>query len=190
MPDAGAPHLERLQPCDRLTVLRPHAPLPGRSFDDEPVQALLRPRAVIYDCIDELAAGPDAPRPLREREGQLLRTADLVLTGGPSLWQAKRALNANVHGLPSSADAAHFAPERITANCEQWARPPAVQPPAGAGGGVGRVSAALRCVSRFSWDEAAQTVMRLVEQALERKSARRVAANDEPAADEVVPAAV
>jgi UDP-galactopyranose mutase len=350
VPGAGAARLERLQPCDRLTVLRPHTPLAGRGFDDEqaqallqrvlddeaidaplvwfytpmalPMLALLRPRALIYDCIDELAACPNAPREMREREARLLQTADLVLTGGPSLFQAKRALNANVHCLPSSVDAAHFAPDRITANWEEYlaaeklqshilaprlgffgvidervdlglvaaladARPDwhlvmvgPVVPGAGeppqrpnihwlgpqpysrlpalvaawdvcllpyalnehtrfvsptktleylaaekpvvstavndviamhgdvvriARGDADFIAAcaavldetpphraerlmrSATCVSRFSWDEAAQTVMRLIEQALERKDARGVAANDEPV-DEAVQA--
>lgn len=344
VPDVGAPRFERMQPLERLTVLRPHTPLAG-GFDDEqlrpllerliateaideplvmfytpmalPLLSLLRPSAVIYDCIDELAASHNAPRQMRERETRLLQTADLVLTGGPSLFQAKRALNANVHCLPSSVDAAHFAPERITANCGEYLAaerlqghilaprlgffgvidkrvdlgliaaladakpdwhlvmvgpvvPGAAEPPQRANihwlgqqpygrlpalvaawdvcllpyalnehtrfvsptktleylaaekpvvstavndviamyGDVvhiarghaafiaacaavltetpqrraERVLQSAACVSRFSWDEAAQAVMRLIEQALQRRETRRVAANDEPAA--------
>ena len=70
----------------------------------------LRPRMVVYDCMDELAAFKDAPRQLRQRETALLKLADLVLAGGPSLYEAKRALHPDVHYLPSAVDAAHFAP--------------------------------------------------------------------------------
>jgi glycosyltransferase involved in cell wall biosynthesis len=52
-----------------------------------------------------------------------------------------------------------------------------------------RLVQAAACVSRFSWDEAAQTVCRLIEQALERKQARRAMAANEPD-EEVVQAAV
>jgi glycosyltransferase involved in cell wall biosynthesis len=37
-----------------------------------------------------------------------LRCADVMFTGGPSLYQAKQARHPNVHCFPSSVDAAHF----------------------------------------------------------------------------------
>jgi len=43
-----------------------------------------------------------------QREAALLRRADLVLTGGPSLYEAKRTLHPRVLCLPSAVDAAHF----------------------------------------------------------------------------------
>jgi glycosyltransferase involved in cell wall biosynthesis len=64
---------------------------------------------LVYDCMDELAAFKDAPRQLRQRETALLQAADLVLTGGPSLYEAKRGMNPNVHCIPGAVDAAHFA---------------------------------------------------------------------------------
>ena len=70
-----------------------------------PLLARLRPLAVVYDCMDELSAFAGAPPQLREREAQLMQRADLVLTGGPSLYEAKRHLHANVLCLPSSVDA-------------------------------------------------------------------------------------
>ena len=76
-----------------------------------PLLARLRPLAVVYDCMDELSAFAGAPPQLREREAQLMQRADLVLTGGPSLYEAKRDLHANVLCLPSSVDAEHFAVE-------------------------------------------------------------------------------
>ena len=48
------------------------------------------PQAVIYDCMDELSAFLNAPPQLLERESAALRMADLVFTGGPSLYRAKR----------------------------------------------------------------------------------------------------
>jgi glycosyltransferase involved in cell wall biosynthesis len=85
-----------------------------------PLLAELAPEAVIYDCMDELSAFKGAPRQMRQRETALLKRADLVLTGGPSLYQNKRDLNPNVHCLPSSVDAAHYAPERITQHCKEY----------------------------------------------------------------------
>ena len=73
-----------------------------------PLMADLAPRAVIYDCMDELSAFRGAPRQMLQREQALLRRADLVLTGGPSLYEAKQALHPNVLCLPSAVDAAHF----------------------------------------------------------------------------------
>jgi glycosyltransferase involved in cell wall biosynthesis len=72
----------------------------------------LAPRAVIYDCMDELSAFAGAPPALREHEYELLRRASLVLTGGYSLYEVKRGRHHNVHALPSSVDVAHFARAR------------------------------------------------------------------------------
>lgn len=68
--------------------------------------------AVIYDCMDELSAFHGAPPGLVEREGELLARADLLFTGGYSLWEAKRRRHANAHPFPSSVDIAHFATAR------------------------------------------------------------------------------
>lgn len=67
-------------------------------------------RAVVYDCMDELSAFDFAPPQLLEREAALLEVADLVLTGGPSLYEAKRPRHTNVHCFPSAVDVQHFAP--------------------------------------------------------------------------------
>ena len=80
-----------------------------------PLLAVLKPLAVVYDCMDELSAFKNAPRQLRQRETALLKMADLVLTGGPALFEAKRGLHANAHCLPSSVDAAHYSPARLDA---------------------------------------------------------------------------
>jgi glycosyltransferase involved in cell wall biosynthesis len=75
-----------------------------------PLASRMRPQMIVYDCMDDLSAFKDAPRQMRQRESALLRCADLVLTAGPSLYEAKRDLHPNVHYLPSAVDAAHFAP--------------------------------------------------------------------------------
>lgn len=72
----------------------------------------LRPRAVVYDCMDELSAFAGAPPALREREVELMRRASLVLTGGLSLYEAKKDRHPNIHPFPSSVDVAHFARAR------------------------------------------------------------------------------
>ncbi len=72
----------------------------------------LQPLATVYDCMDELSAFAGAPRPLREREAELFRRADLVFTGGQSLYEAKREQHPRVYAFPSSVEAAHFAGAR------------------------------------------------------------------------------
>lgn len=62
----------------------------------------------VYDCMDELSAFRFAPADLRSLESDLLSSADLVLTGGRSLYAAKRALHPRVHCFPSSVDLGHF----------------------------------------------------------------------------------
>jgi UDP-galactopyranose mutase len=68
----------------------------------------LRPLAVVYDCMDELSAFFGAPPAMRDREAELLRRADVVFTGGHSLFEAKRHAHPNIHPIPSSVDVAHF----------------------------------------------------------------------------------
>ena len=72
----------------------------------------LKPLAVIYDCMDELSAFKDAPECLVLRERELFKIADVVFTGGHSLYEAKRNSNDSVHAFPSSIDRAHFAQAR------------------------------------------------------------------------------
>ncbi|MDB5743182.1 MAG: glycosyl transferase group 1 [Polaromonas sp.] len=73
-----------------------------------PLASGLQPRAIIYDCMDELSAFMHAPRQLIQRENALYQQADLVLTGGPSLYRSKRERHGNVHCFSSSVDAGHF----------------------------------------------------------------------------------
>jgi UDP-galactopyranose mutase len=72
----------------------------------------LKPLAVIYDCMDELSAFKGAPPALREREAELFKRADLVFTGGQSLYEVKRHQHPRVYAFPSSIDVAHFAQAR------------------------------------------------------------------------------
>jgi UDP-galactopyranose mutase len=68
----------------------------------------LKPRVTVYDCMDELALFADAQPELRPRESELFERADLVFTGGRSLYEAKRDRHASVHLFPSSVDVGHF----------------------------------------------------------------------------------
>lgn len=72
----------------------------------------IKARATVYDCMDELTGFLGAPADLEALERELFRRADLVFTGGPSLFSAKRKLHEHVHCFPSSVDIAHFARAR------------------------------------------------------------------------------
>jgi UDP-galactopyranose mutase len=68
--------------------------------------------AVVYDCMDELSNFKFAPERLKQLERELVGLADVVFTGGYSLYEAKRGWHANIHPFPSSVDRAHFAKAR------------------------------------------------------------------------------
>jgi UDP-galactopyranose mutase len=72
----------------------------------------LDPAVTIYDCMDELSAFAFAPPALREHEAELIERADLVFTGGHSLYEAKRHQHPRVYPFPSSVDVAHFGQAR------------------------------------------------------------------------------
>jgi len=72
----------------------------------------LKPQAIVYDCMDELAAFKGASPILKAREAELFRRADMVFTGGQSLYEAKRDQHSNVYAFPSSVDVPHFAQAR------------------------------------------------------------------------------
>jgi UDP-galactopyranose mutase len=77
-----------------------------------PLAEGLRPEAVVYDSMDELSAFLGAPPELLELEERLFGMADVVFTGGPSLYRAKKDRHRNVHCFPSSVDAKHFGQAR------------------------------------------------------------------------------
>jgi len=72
----------------------------------------LDPLATVYDCMDELSAFAGAPPEMHAREKALLARANLVFTGGQTLYEAKRDQHPHVFAFPSSVDAPHFARAR------------------------------------------------------------------------------
>ena len=72
----------------------------------------LETSAVIYDCMDELSKFRFAPETLLDLEAELIAKADLVFTGGSSLFEAKKNRHDSVHLFPSSVDRAHFSKAR------------------------------------------------------------------------------
>ncbi|MEJ7934842.1 UDP-galactopyranose mutase [Sphingobium sp. AN558] len=67
---------------------------------------------VVYDCMDELANFHGAPPELLPLEERLFHQADLVFTGGYSLYEVKRNRHGSVHAFPSSVDVKHFGKAR------------------------------------------------------------------------------
>lgn len=76
----------------------------------------LRPAAVVFDCMDDLSGFAGAPADLRILERELIGRADVVFTGGYSLFEVKSPHHHNVHAMPSSVDVAHFASARAPAH--------------------------------------------------------------------------
>jgi UDP-galactopyranose mutase len=62
----------------------------------------------VFDAMDELSKFKFAPAKLIENEAELLMRADVVFTGGSSLYEAKKDRHDSVHCFPSSVDRAHF----------------------------------------------------------------------------------
>jgi len=111
------------QQCEQILPLllhglSHHPTLAGRF--DHPIQWFYSPmtapaflghfghRAVVYDCMDELANFRFAPPDIAQREQFLLERADIVFTGGYQLYEAKSRFHANTHFYGCGVDAQHF----------------------------------------------------------------------------------
>ena len=68
---------------------------------------------VVFDAMDELSKFKFAPAKLLDLEQELIERADLVFTGGSSLYEAKKDRHPSVHCFPSSVDRTHFAKARV-----------------------------------------------------------------------------
>ena len=137
----GAPVLKKTVVAPNVTVCQPFTNIDAPGFHDDQIALLkpllaglvpenespivwfytpmampllqgMRPSLVVYDCMDELSAFKNPPKQLLQRETALLARADIVFTGGPSLYEAKRERHANAYCFPSSVDAVHFGKAR------------------------------------------------------------------------------
>jgi UDP-galactopyranose mutase len=72
----------------------------------------ITPDLTVYDAMDELSKFKFAPEHLLGYEQELIDRADIVFTGGSSLYEAKKDRHDNVHCFPSSVDRAHFCKAR------------------------------------------------------------------------------
>ena len=66
------------------------------------------PALIVYDCMDELSSFKFAPAKIKFMEQQLFARADIVFTGGLTLYEAKKSAHANIFPFPSSIDKQHF----------------------------------------------------------------------------------
>jgi glycosyltransferase involved in cell wall biosynthesis len=68
----------------------------------------------VFDNMDQLSAFWGAPPELIALEDEMLAKAEVVFTGGHSLYEAKKHRHANIHAFPSSIDTSHFGKGRAT----------------------------------------------------------------------------
>lgn len=68
----------------------------------------LQPILTVYDCMDELSAFRNAPENLVNLEQELFRMADVIFTGGHSLYEHKKGNHSGIYPFPSSIDKEHF----------------------------------------------------------------------------------
>ena len=73
-----------------------------------PFSRTLEADVVVLDVMDELSKFRFAPDILLGLEQELIERADLVFTGGSSLYEAKKDRHHSVHCFPSSVDRRHF----------------------------------------------------------------------------------
>jgi UDP-galactopyranose mutase len=77
-----------------------------------PFSKHITPEVTVYDAMDELSKFKFAPEHLLSYEQELIDRADVVFTGGASLFEAKKHRHDNVHCFPSSVDRTHFVKAR------------------------------------------------------------------------------
>ncbi len=74
-----------------------------------PFAEKIQPALLVYDVMDELAAFKGAAAELREFDRRLVQEADVIFTGGLSLYRTRRSYADHVYLFPSGVDIAHFA---------------------------------------------------------------------------------
>ena len=74
-----------------------------------PIAGALRPTVLAYDVMDDLASFDGAPQELLLRQRQVLRSADIVFTGGRSIHRGiLRHRRDGTHLFPSGVEPEHF----------------------------------------------------------------------------------
>ena len=93
---------------DRRIATWYYTPMALGAFPDS-----IRVDIAVYDVMDELANFKGAPADIKAREQAMFDHADVVFTGGPSLYESRVHRHANIHCLPSGVEASHFATARL-----------------------------------------------------------------------------
>lgn len=118
--------LNRIDVNERITVMQPkvsNLAHIGQLLGDTPIKAkvgwvyspafiealdLFSFDKIVYDCMDELSLFKGADSKLAQQETALLGRADVVFTGGKSLYESKSKTHPRVYCFPSSVDRPHF----------------------------------------------------------------------------------
>jgi glycosyltransferase involved in cell wall biosynthesis len=65
-------------------------------------------RLVVYDCMDDLVSFSDGTQEMLRQEDHLLQLANLLFTGGYSMYEARKNRHPRAYCFPSGVDAAHY----------------------------------------------------------------------------------
>lgn len=69
----------------------------------------ITPSRTVFDAMDNLANFRYAPPQMRSQEARMLEMADVIFTGGPTLYRQHQHRHPRVFCFPSGVDRAHFA---------------------------------------------------------------------------------
>jgi glycosyltransferase involved in cell wall biosynthesis len=81
-----------------------YTPMAIGAFPDAVTSAL-----TVFDAMDDLASFRSAPSQMRAQEARMLEMADIVFTGGPTLYRQHQHRHPRVYCFPSGVDRGHFA---------------------------------------------------------------------------------
>lgn len=102
--DRVAALLEPLLSDDEDLLAWYYTPMAIGAFPDS-----IPPAMTVFDAMDDLASFCNAPSQMRAQEERMLEMADLVFTGGPTLYRQRQHRHPRVFCFPSGVDRAHFA---------------------------------------------------------------------------------
>ncbi len=109
---AGLPHAARISLLEVLVGRLLNGRTPDVAWFYTPMALEfardIRAAVTVYDNMDELSLFHGADSRMLLLETELMARADVVFTGGHSLYEAKRHKHRNIHPVPSSVDTAHF----------------------------------------------------------------------------------
>jgi glycosyltransferase involved in cell wall biosynthesis len=118
---AGAPFVDERALATARALLGEHVPTVMlytpmmNELADATFAGGARANGLVYDCMDDLASFMNPPPGMVAREHALLERADVVFTGGRSLYDARKALGPKVHCYPSAVEFERFYASRTTA---------------------------------------------------------------------------